>query len=140
MPTYLKGSILLKNPNTLSLGMSPKIIADSDKINIRIRINMNNKTKDNLNMNTKIHKNKLISKTRSNKPGFLIKDNDQIKWILKLWVQCKDNRVSKIKINQNINKTDLQLLKINNSQHLMQINFSKNMDLKTHSIKRKILK
>lgn len=82
MPTYLKGNILLKSLNTLSLGMSPKIIADSDKIIINIKINMNNKTKDKLNTNTKINKNKLISKTHSNKPEFLIKDNDQIKWIL----------------------------------------------------------
>ena len=83
MATFLKGNILLKSLNTLSLEMSLKIIADSDKINIRIKINMNIKTKDNFNMNTKINKNRLISKTHSNKPEFLIKDKDQIKWILK---------------------------------------------------------
>lgn len=120
--------------------MSLKIIADSGKVNINIRMNMSNKTKDNFNMNTNINinQNKLTSKTHSNKPEFQIKDKDQTKWILRWIIWFRNNKVSKIKINQNINKTDLQVLKINNSQHLMQINSFKNMDLKTHSIKKKI--
>jgi len=141
MPMFLKVNTLLKNLNTLNLKVTLKKTADSDKINININIkinmnvkmNMNIKTNNNLNIN--MNQNKLISKTHSNKPEFPIKDKDQITRIQNLWIKVKSNKNSKVKINPNIKRKDLQVLKINNSQLSMQINFSKNMDLKTHFLR-----
>lgn len=138
---FLKVNTLLKNLNTLNLRVILKKTAELDKINININIkinmnvkmNMNIKTNDNLNIN--MNHNKFISKTHSNKPEFPIKDKDQITRIQNLWIQVKGNKNSKVKIKPNTKKKDLRVVKINNSPLSMQINFSKNMDLKTHFLR-----